>query len=632
MRRIILIIIIMISIAVNGQYLRKNPYSKIHKHIYDASDDMLNVWILFTDKGISDKSQEDNYFKIHSNMITKKSIERRQLRCDNVFDFNDIPVRSDYIDILRDMGIEIRNQSKWLNGVSVHASKSDILSIALLDWVYAVYPLAVSDNDNYLENIENMYECKAVQDTVINKYNYGTAGDFQIEQVYINRLHNMGYTGKGVTIALFDTGVKVKRIDDGDSYYFKATHKALDDLNIVYTYSMIDDTEFVGMLEITDDELFKVDHGTKMLGLLGGYYSGELISPAFGADYMLFETEDPTQEITSEEDNWIRAAEIADSLGVDIISSSLGYKDWYPYSYMTGDSCLITKAADIAVQKGIVVVNSIGNITDGIDNPDTSIIAPADGDYVIAVGGVDDYNLFSTISATGPTYDKYLLLSDSTLNPDTLGFNLDTFRIKPDISALAEFPYTVVANNDSSYNFVGGTSGATAIISGGCALLLQAHPDWTPQMIREAIVKTSYAPYRSIIDSSLWTLPNDTVGYGIADFYSAIMYADTDEIIDIESDKLMAPYPNPYSMTGNLYIPFKLINRVSYLSMQVFTLDGKMIYEDEKEDVLPGVYTGHEGFVWDGNTGNGVPVSSGIYIILLNSHFEKDFKKISIIR
>lgn len=629
MRRIIFIFFMILFVMLSARYVKTPGPERIHDAILNEAGPQ-HVWILFTDKGIFSKSEEDTYIAAHKHLVTQRSIQRRVLRGDNIYDFNDIPVKEKYIKELESMGIEIRQQSKWLNGVSAFLDMEQINAIAQLDFVYSVMPMAVSRKSMELPKTDVKMQ-KEVMDTVINKYNYGPAGDFQIEQIFVNRLHNMGYTGKGVIIALFDTGVKVRKVEDGDGYYYQGRHKAFDKLNILYTYSFVDDTDYVGMLEITDDELYKVDHGTKMLGLLGGYYSGELISPAFGADYMLFETEDPTQEITSEEDNWIRAAEVADSMGADIISSSLGYKDWYPYSYMTGDSCLITKAANIASSKGIVVVNSIGNITYGIDRPDTSIIAPADGYGVIAVGGVDDYNLFSEISATGPPYDKHLYLADSTINADTLPFDLDTFRIKPDINALAEFPYTVVADDDSAYNFVGGTSGATALISGGIALLLQAHPDWTPLMIKEALQQSSYSPYKSVIDSSLWSMPNDTVGYGIADFYSAVMYADTDEIISIEGDKLLPPYPNPFS-SGSMHIPFQLINRVLFLSIKVYTMDGKTVYEAEKTNMLPGVYTGEEAFIWDGMNSEGNPVAPGIYMIMLNSHFEKDFKKISIIK
>ncbi len=632
MKKIFILITILIALAVNAQYVRKSDGNKIHPSLLNAYNGSNKMWILFTDKGIFDSKDANQFFSTNKDLVTEKSIWRRELRSNTLLDINDVPLNNDYIKVLEKMGIEIENSSKWLNGVSAKLTYEQMLELNALDFVYKIYPLAVSKQKPDLLSVDKEIEKRVDQDTITNKYNYGSISAVQIEQIYVNMLHNKSYTGKDVIVAIFDTGFKVIAENTENGLVYKATHKALDHLNIIFTYSLIDDTNYVGMMEMTEDELTNVDHGTKMLALMGAYYPGDLISPAFGADYMLFETENPLEEVTSEEDNWIRAAEMADSLGVDIISSSVGYKDWYPYTYMTGDSCLITKAANIAVSKGIIVVNSIGNVTEGISKGDTSIIAPADGDLVMAVGGVDDYYLFSAISATGPPYDKYLLLSDTLLDPDTLGYDLDTFRIKPDILALAEFPYTVIVNDDSSYNFVSGTSGATALIAGGCALLLQAHPDWTPMMVKESLIKTAYSPYKSYGDSSYWALPNDTVGNGIADFYSALMYADTHEVIDISQDELFPPYPNPYSVSsGNVYFPFKLINVVKNLSLEIYTIDGKIIYSDEKKDILPGVYSDNDGFTWDGRNSDGIVVCPGIYVIMLNSHFEKDFKKISII-
>ncbi|MCK4523303.1 S8 family serine peptidase, partial [candidate division WOR-3 bacterium] len=426
MKKILIIITILAALLVNAQYVRKSDGSKIHPSLLSTYNGSNKMWILFTDKGVYDSKDADQFFSINKDLVTEKSIWRRELRSNTLFDINDIPVKKDYINILEKMGIKIENSSKWLNGVSVKLTYEQLQEVSSLDFVYKIYPLAISKQKSDLLSVDKEIIKRADQDTISNKYNYGSISAVQIEQIYVNMLHNKSYTGKGVIVAIFDTGFKVKAEYTENGLIYKATHKALDRLNIIYTYSLIDDTSYVGMMEMTEDELAIVDHGTKMLALMGAYYSGDLISPAFGADYMLFKTEDLLEEVTSEEDNWIRAAEMADSLGVDIISSSVGYKDWYPYTYMTGDSCLITKAANIAVSKGIIVVNAIGNITEGVSKADTSIIAPADGEFVMAVGGVDDYYLFSSISATGPPYDKYLLLSDTLLDPDTLGYDLDT--------------------------------------------------------------------------------------------------------------------------------------------------------------------------------------------------------------
>ncbi|MDY6787325.1 MAG: S8 family serine peptidase, partial [candidate division WOR-3 bacterium] len=533
--------------------------------------------------------------------------------------YSDIPVNNNYIDELAGIGIVPLRESKWLNGVSARVSSEQLSQLGSKKFIYKVRPVAGFSGSRDLKTVEKKLPKDAKEDSTVNIYNYGSASRFQIEQVFIHKLHNRGYTGRDVLIGLLDTGVKVKE-EDGR---WVAAHEALADINIVYTYSFIDDTDYVGMLEATEDELIKVDHGTKMLGLLGAYRSSDLVSPAFGADYMLFETEDPTEEVAAEEDNWIRACEVAESLGVDIISSSLGYKDWYPYSYMTGDSCLISIAADIAASKGVLVVNAMGNINENTDSPDTSIIAPADADSIISVGGVDDYNTLSPISATGPAYDRYI--ADSTGALDTMPAG---WRIKPEVLALSDYPYTVVTNNDSMYNFVRGTSGATAIIAGGCALLLQAHPQWSPMDVRNALTSTAYPPFVSQIDSAFRITPSDTVGFGIADFESAVMFTDSEEIVDIETDEMLGIYPNPASIeSGHAYIPFKLIHRIMNLKLEVYTLTGKKIYHEEREDLLPGVYTGSEGFVWDLSNS----VSPGTYIVIFDSRFVKDIKKITII-
>ncbi|MFO8061984.1 MAG: S8 family serine peptidase [bacterium] len=621
MKRILLILLVLSSLMLTGsEFIRDRAEPVIHHSLINTKGSS-KVWILFTDKGIYSKDEMQQFIDAHNTGITPRAFTRRRMRGRPGMTYSDIPVNRNYIDELAGIGIIPLRESKWLNGVSARVSSEQLSQLRSKKFIYKVRPVAGFTGSRDLESVEKKLPKDAKDDSTDNIYNYGNASRFQIEQVFVNKLHNRGYTGRDVMIGLFDTGVKVKE-EDGR---WVGTHEALKNINIVYTYSFVDDTDYVGMLEPTDYELNQVRHGTNMLGLIGAYKAGALVSPAFGADYMLFETEnaDPDIENRTEEDNWIRAAEVAESLGVDIISSSLGYKEWYPYSYMTGDSCLISIAADIAASKGVLVVNAMGNIRENIDRPDTSIIAPADADSIISVGGVDDYNTLSPISATGPTYDRYMYMDTTAL--DTMP---DGWRIKPEVLALSDHPYTVVEYNDSIFNFVRGTSGATAIIAGGCALLLQAHPQWSPMDVRNALTSTAYPPFISQIDSTYWDTPNDTVGFGIADFESALMFADSEEIVDIENDEMLAIYPNPASIeSGYAYIPFKLIHRIMNLKLDIYTLTGKKIYHEEREDLLPGVYTGSEGFVWDITSS----VSPGTYVVIFDSRFVKDIKKITVI-
>ena len=631
-RIIILLLIVFLFIGLSADFVRKSDGKKIYKTLLNSKNQKQKVWILFTDKGLYSKSEMNDYFKEHSNMISKRTIEKRKIRGVKQFSFEDIPVNNRYIDELNKMNIQIVHKSKWLNGVSAYVNSEQLNDLNNLDFIYKVYPVAKTKRIIDLKEVKNISilskNAKADStDSIINKYDYGNTSKPQIEQIRVNKLHNMGYTGDGVIIAIFDTGFKIHW--DSTQQKYIPYHEAIQNVNIIKTYNFIDDTEYVGQTSSVDTA--QVSHGTKMLSLIGAYKPGELISPAFGADFVLAETENASSELPSEEDNWIVASEWADSIGVDIISSSVGYKNWYSYDMMTGDSCLITKAADIAASKGILVVNAIGNfpgdtiITDTsieVVLRDTCIIAPADADSIITVGGVDDYNMLATVSVTGPTYDKYI-------DP-----SLGSTRIKPEVSALAEYPWCINTANDSNYVFVSGTSGATALIAGGCALLKQAHPDWTAMQIRDAIIHTAYPPVKDAFDTlQYWyNLPNDTVGFGIADFYSAVMYADTDSLFDIKTDMLLPPYPNPFSLRHqNIKIPFELISMVSYLELKIFTLDGKLIYSDIKTNLLPGIYMGNDAFLWDGRTLNGKDVAPGIYIVMLDSHFYKSMKKIAII-
>jgi len=193
----------------------------------------------------------------------------------------------------------------------------------------------------------------------------------------------------------------------------------------------------------------------------------------------LAKTEIEAVEDTIEEDYWAAGVEWADSLGADIVSSSLGYTDWYTYEDMDGNTAVCTQAADLAVSKGIVVVNAAGN-----ERPYSwhYIIAPADRDSVIAVGAVNLSGQIASFSSAGPTYDG---------------------RIKPDVCALGVGVYCASAYG--SYKYLGGTSYATPLVAGVCALLLEANPDLNPIQVREALWTTA-----SQADN-----PDTLYGYGI---------------------------------------------------------------------------------------------------------------------
>jgi len=236
--------------------------------------------------------------------------------------------------------------------------------------------------------------------------------------------------------------------------------------------------------------------------VLAGYAPGKLIGPAYAAGYLLARTENDASETPLEEDNWVAAIEWADSLGVDVVSSSLGYLDYDPpipswtWQDMDGNTTLITRAADMAVARGIVVVNGAGN--NGFDPTHNTLLAPADGDSVITVGGVLPDSVRYVSSSCGPTTD----------NPP---------RIKPDIMTMGGLDYIALATGTSQYTFSAGTSFACPLAAGVVALLLQARPSATPMQIREALRATA----------SNSSSPNNQYGWGIVNAVAALQHLTT---------------------------------------------------------------------------------------------------------
>jgi hypothetical protein len=238
-------------------------------------------------------------------------------------------------------------------------------------------------------------------------------------------------------------------------------------------------------------------HGTMTLSTIGGFSSGNLIGPAFNSTYILAKTENTDSETPIEEDNWIAAMEWADSIGVDVTSTSLGYIDfdppWPSYTWMDmdGNTTVITNGADYAAQIGIVVVNSAGN--EGYNSSHNTLGAPADGDSVITAGAVNSDGSRASFSSVGPTVDG---------------------RIKPDIMALGSWNVVADPYNDYSFTYANGTSFSCPLSAGVAALILSANPSLTPMQVRDAMRNTA----------SQNTNPDNLYGWGILNALAAVNY------------------------------------------------------------------------------------------------------------
>jgi hypothetical protein len=446
------------------------------------SDSAIAVWVFFTDKGVKTNGEYKKAIEECGYQVSERSVERRKLRGKKpLFDFTDIPVKKEYLDELRNSNLKIRVVSKWLNAASVLANKNQIEEIEKLPFVRAIEKVVTfyrKEPFTLKEDFKKFYE--APKDQLKTPPKAGVLGYgqsyAQLAQIHVPELHNLGYSGKGVLITMLDTGYLI---------HHSAFDSILNSGRLVATHDFINGDD-----NVEDEPDRQREHGTYTFSAVGGFVNDTLIGPAYGAQFALAKTEVVTSETQIEEDHWVAGIEWADSLGADVVSSSLGYNRWddstgYTYQDMNGNTTKCTIAADLAVSKGIVVVNAAGNER---DDPWHYIIAPADGDSVIAVGAVDIQGHLADFSSAGPTYDG---------------------RIKPDVVACGV--NTFCASPYGRYTTAGGTSLSTPLVAGVCALLLEIHPDWTPYDVINALHGTASQACR----------PDTLKGWGVANAYSA---------------------------------------------------------------------------------------------------------------
>jgi serine protease AprX len=456
-----------------NQLVQPITYPKVHQSIMtkieQRSNEKIKVWVFFTDKGIfSIEHYKEALTRAEANLTDRARKRRLKTMHEGALvDFADLLVHEVYIDKVLALGVKHRATSRWLNAISVEANVDQISIIAEFDFVRSIKPVVQFQRTEPPSH--------KVQAGARDSLDYGPSYD-QLEQLNVPAVHQLGYDASGVLICMLDTG-------------FKRTHEALVDVTVVAEWDFINDDGNTSY-EPGQDDPFQPWHGTITLSTVGGFEEGHLIGPAYGADFALGKTEDVTDEQPIEEDWWVEGAEWADSLGADIISSSLGYTDWYTYEDMNGDSCVTTIGADEAASKGIIVCNAMGN--EG--QFPGSLIAPADADSIIAVGAVDQWGNLASFSSIGPTYD-------GRTKPEVVARGVDTYAANPD--------------NDHGYLGVDGTSLSTPLIAGVAALILGAHPGWTNMEVREAMMMTA----------SQAQSPDNYRGWGIPDVLAALNYA-----------------------------------------------------------------------------------------------------------
>ncbi|MGN0032893.1 MAG: S8 family peptidase [Candidatus Limimorpha sp.] len=483
-------------------------------------------WIQFTDK-------DDTPYSVDRprEFLSARAIERRA-RYGVAIDELDIPVNESYINAVAECGATVLNPSKWLNGVTVEVLDDTVLEkLKALPFVDSMRRFEekegrAEENGKFALENKSMVSGTAVNKVKSDYYGYALT---QIEQLNGIGLHDAGYTGNGILIGICDGG-------------FSGAEE-LDLFEPVRNEGRLLGTkDFVGHESVYNSTV----HGTSVWGIIAGKIPDLYVGTAPDAYFYLCKTENTRSETLIEEYNWVSAAEHLDSLGVDVINTSLSYVDFdnfswdHSYSDMDGNTCVITIGAEIACSRGILCVNSAGN------NGELSwhwIGAPADGETVFTIGSVNNYGERSAFSSVGPTYDG---------------------RIKPDVMALGERIYVTTSTNNE-FLPGSGTSYSSPVMAGIAACLMQAMPNKNPVEIVDALRKSA-----DRADN-----PDSDYGYGIPDAAKALALLSLDELSN-DPDSMIKIFPNPSNGVISSRICVEGICHV-----QVFDCVGKCLYSND---------------------------------------------------
>lgn len=460
---------------------------------------------------LSDKPNSATALANPISILTQDALDRKAAH--NVaIDFKDVPVEETYISLIKSQpGVTVMSKSKWFNALHVIGNPSDIMALSALtiNSTPIVSSIDFADDNLNSRTSQNLY--KHDIEASLTTFNYGSANN-QTVMIGVDDLHQNvnNYTGTDMTVAVIDAGFTNVGTMNG-------FQRLRDNGGILGGYDFVDRN--------TDVYAYTGNsHGTWVLSNMAGYIQDQFVGTAPDANYYLFRTEDAASETPLEESLWVEAAERADSLGVDVINSSLGYTtfDNPNYSYtpaeMDGNTAYITKGANIAYQKGILVVNSAGNSGNG----SWQIVgAPADAAGVFSIGAVKADGTYALFSSRG-----------SSAQPTQ----------KPDVVAQGQASY-VISTTDAIIT-LNGTSFSSPILAGGIVCLWQALPNFNNAQIMQLVRESA----------SQFNTPDFFLGYGIPDLSLALAEGLSVSEFQNENIKLKV-YPNPVKNQLTIQIP-----------------------------------------------------------------------------
>ncbi len=485
-------------------------------------------WVAF-----SDKNETEYTFSKPGEYLSDRAIERR-IKQNIAIDSLDLPVNSNYISGVLSLGVELVHASKWLNGITVKTEidsfSSKILQLPFVREVQLTKPIAQSKSA-----FDKFQELEKNENPPIDTLVYGPSV-YQTKILNGQYLHNQNFKGQGMQIAVLDGGfLNVDNYSAFDSLWAN--------------YQIMGTKDFVD----PNSEIFNTHyHGMSVLSCMGGNIPGQLIGTAPKASYWLLRSEDTGSEYLIEEDNWVAAAEFADSVGVDIINSSLGYTTFqdvstnHIYTDMDGKTTRVTQGANIAASRGILVFSSAGN--DG-NKTWKYISAPADGENVIAVGAVDKDSVPADFSSWGPDFGV---------------------KVKPNVTALGKNIWLQLSTGNLGNS--NGTSFSSPVMAGMAACLWQAFPYATASEVKFALEWSAH----------LFENPDSLSGFGIPDMQKASF-----SLMNLSSpvQKIKTSwiaYPNPL---GEILMLRKSGSELyNEINIEIYSMDGKLLRKWEKPD------------------------------------------------
>jgi hypothetical protein len=487
------------------------------------------LWVVFADKGDRDEATFQALVREAGQRVNDRSKARRARETNGRFvpDWYDVPVVASYVDGVASTGARVRNVLRWFNAVTIEADEAAARRVASLPYVQRIElarrakatrpidigdiidrpDLAPRDGANGAPRIGGSTNGTEQSTTwggvsLAKPLNYGVSGT-QLSSINVLAVHDSGFSGAGEILCVTDTG-------------FDKNHTANSPLHKIAEWDFIQhDGETANQAGDTSDQW---SHGTGTWAVSGGYWPTALIGPAYNAGFLLAKTEYVPTETHVEEDNWVAAAQWADSIGADVITSSLAYDDFdpagpgggdYTKQDMNGQTSIVTLGAVVAHRHGILVCNAMGNSG---ANGATSLACPADADSILSVGAVDVSDVIAGFSSRGPTWDG---------------------RTKPEVVAQGVGVYWAIAGSPTSYGTASGTSLSTPLVAGAATLVREAHPEWTNYQVRQALMSTA--------DRA--GTPDNNYGWGRIDALAAIY-----------TSSLGGPiYPYPFSLVAPAY-------------------------------------------------------------------------------